>query len=539
QSHKTLEIYANMIAGRNYSVRLEEGIEIGMKYESENNILIMQLPSVINSFKEDEKNNALFRAIVTILAGHARYSSGKSKDGCSMNIPEISQEFENPELYEFILQISEVHRVKYHLSQEYPGVKDDLLSVVQHLSKFLVDQSAFSVGEQEDPKKVLRQLVTQSFYKTGEGRNVDIDESLALVESNDSSFEDSLRCSKNIYSLIKNPQKLKLKSEEKKFAITSIEQIVSALENVKPSISESKSAKSRFIYPEFDFKKGSLIDGVTSVHLVPAPRPKFTPKIFADFDENIISELKIQLEHLKPSDNDKFYGQSGVLNMQRYFDWKARMVAGIGTSDNDIFESPVYNRRNVATAIALEHSGSTKRFVGEQKQRTFVADYMKRLTQHLVGCMYTLGDDVALCAYQGVGAHNVQCMNILDFGEEFDLEAYKSLAALESKGNNRDGAIIRHVGSQLSEHPANTRVFLNITDGVPHDEGYEGEYAFADVKMACRELESNGIIPIRLIVDPTLKEDQIKGLQDEHTLVLTNFNSALEQLPFLYYDKTK
>jgi nitric oxide reductase activation protein len=55
--------------------------------------------------------------------------------------------------------------------------------------------------------------------------------------------------------------------------------------------------------------------------------------------------------------------------------------------------------------------------------------------------------------------------------------------------------------------PAERRILLSLGDGLPSDEGYEGEYAWADVRRAVDEAEAAGVTVFhigvgRVRVDP-------------------------------------
>ena len=78
---------------------------------------------------------------------------------------------------------------------------------------------------------------------------------------------------------------------------------------------------------------------------------------------------------------------------------------------------------------------------------------------------------------------------------------------LPTAGYTRLGAPLRHVTKRLLEVPAERRILLSLGDGLPSDEGYEGEYAWADVRRAVDEAEAAGVTVFhigvgRVRVDP-------------------------------------
>jgi nitric oxide reductase activation protein len=111
-------------------------------------------------------------------------------------------------------------------------------------------------------------------------------------------------------------------------------------------------------------------------------------------------------------------------------------------------------------------------------------------------------------AFTGHGRHRVEVNVLKDFREPH--AALPGHTGLTPAGYTRLGAPIRHVTRRLLEVPAERRILLSLGDGLPSDEGYEAEYAWADVRRAVEEAEEAGVMVYhigigRVRVDP-LKE---------------------------------
>ena len=82
---------------------------------------------------------------------------------------------------------------------------------------------------------------------------------------------------------------------------------------------------------------------------------------------------------------------------------------------------------------------------------------------------------------------------------------------LTPRGYTRIGGALRHVTMRLRKEPASRRVLLVLGDAIPCDEGYEGQYAAADVAKAVEEAEQYGVT-VAFIAIGTPPEDPLADL---------------------------
>lgn len=167
-----------------------------------------------------------------------------------------------------------------------------------------------------------------------------------------------------------------------------------------------------------------------------------------------------------------------------------------------VYRSLDHGERDVATAILLDGSASLGADGGlHLRLELACADALATALAHT-------GESHAVFAFTGHGRHRVEVSVLKDFHEP--RAVVPGHTGLRTAGYTRLGAPIRHVTRRLLEIPAERRILLSLGDGLPSDEGYEGEYAWADVRRAVEEAEESGVVVYhigvgRVRVDP-LKE---------------------------------
>jgi hypothetical protein len=167
-----------------------------------------------------------------------------------------------------------------------------------------------------------------------------------------------------------------------------------------------------------------------------------------------------------------------------------------------VYRSLDHGDRDVATAILLDGSASIGSEGGlHLRLELACADALATALAHT-------GESHAVFAFTGHGRHRVEVNVLKDFHEP--RAVVPGHTGLTPAGYTRLGAPIRHVTRRLLEVPAERRILLSLGDGLPSDEGYEAEYAWADVLRAVEEAEESGVVVYhigigRVRVDP-LKE---------------------------------
>ena len=150
-------------------------------------------------------------------------------------------------------------------------------------------------------------------------------------------------------------------------------------------------------------------------------------------------------------------------------------------------------RGGVAIAILADVSGSAEttlvagvRIIDVEKLALLVATYALETTR----------DRHALFAFSSMGASRVAVRTTKSFGERGGEVVGSRIAALESAGNTRLGAAIRHVSAMLLRERAARHLMLVISDGLPNDsDGYVEDYGIEDARMAVLEARAQGVMP--------------------------------------------
>jgi nitric oxide reductase activation protein len=194
-------------------------------------------------------------------------------------------------------------------------------------------------------------------------------------------------------------------------------------------------------------------------------------------------------------------GEGTDLDVDAYVEEWIGQAAGNPVTGR-VYRSLDHGERDVATAILLDASASLGADGGlHLRLELACADALATALAHT-------GESHAVFAFTGHGRHRVE-VNVLK-----DFHAPRSVmpghTGLTAEGYTRLGAPIRHVTRRLLEVPAERRILLSLGDGLPSDDGYEGEYAWADVRRAVEEAEESGVVVYhigvgRVRVDP-LKE---------------------------------
>lgn len=172
------------------------------------------------------------------------------------------------------------------------------------------------------------------------------------------------------------------------------------------------------------------------------------------------------------------------LDVAAFVDERTARAAGSPVAGR-VYRSLDHGERDVATAILLDASASLGADGGlHLRLELACADALATALAHT-------GEAHAVFAFTGHGRHRVEVSVLKGFREP--RAVMPGHTGLQTAGYTRLGAPIRHVTKRLLEVPAERRILLSIGDGLPSDEGYEGEYAWADVLRAVEEAEESGV----------------------------------------------
>jgi nitric oxide reductase NorD protein len=161
-------------------------------------------------------------------------------------------------------------------------------------------------------------------------------------------------------------------------------------------------------------------------------------------------------------------------------------------------------RRGLAIALLIDASGSTEQRVTDAWR---IIDIEKIALALATQALDALGDLYAIYAFAGRHATNVKVTVVKDFHESNGEVITRRIAALNSGGFTRLGAVVRHATRQLARQTAGHRLLLLLSDGRPNDlDAYQGSYGVEDSRQAIFEARAAGVYPYCLTIDQAASE---------------------------------
>ncbi|WP_022979132.1 nitric oxide reductase activation protein NorD [Ideonella sp. B508-1] len=184
------------------------------------------------------------------------------------------------------------------------------------------------------------------------------------------------------------------------------------------------------------------------------------------------------------------------LDLDACIDHRVRLRAG-DPGGHALFVGTRPAQRDLSVLVLVDLSRSTAD-LGPDGQTQLQVHL--RAAEHLVSAFERLGDRVALSGFHSWGPTLVRFVRIKGFDERW-ADARARLAVIEPSGMTRTGAAVRHAGRHLAEQRgARRRLLLLLTDGHPHDDGYEGAQGLADTRRALAEVAAEGTATLALHV---------------------------------------
>ncbi|MEW6777550.1 MAG: hypothetical protein AB1405_14730, partial [Bdellovibrionota bacterium] len=179
------------------------------------------------------------------------------------------------------------------------------------------------------------------------------------------------------------------------------------------------------------------------------------------------------------------------VDLDAYVDQAVQMRLG-GAMNENLYEKMEKSERSVAATLLLDLSASTERWVG--RRRAFEVG-IESAALFALG-QQVLGDEVEILGFSGSGPERVWISNFKRFDERLDEAVLGRLDQARPQAFTRLGAALRHASASLAKRPARHRLLLLLSDARPQDEdGYEGQYAWADTRKALDEARRLGVRP--------------------------------------------
>lgn len=254
---------------------------------------------------------------------------------------------------------------------------------------------------------------------------------------------------------------------------------------VAPKVKAREPSGAGLNYPEWDFRAGAYRpDWCRVLPLDPAPRPDLEPD--AHRTDRELSRGVIKLALAFERHNREVIGDA--LDLTALVDFEVTRMAGESPNGN-VFQARKRTANDLSVLVLLDCSGSG----AESSGGTPIWDQERQVAIDLVAAFEHAGVRVALHAFNSHG-RQVRFLRVKTFEDRLGPKARRRLAALEPSGFTRMGAAVRHARHVLDRQGGTARKLLVvISDGLPYDDDYEGDYSERDTARALEEAAAAGV----------------------------------------------
>jgi uncharacterized protein YoaH (UPF0181 family) len=292
-------------------------------------------------------------------------------------------------------------------------------------------------------------------------------------------------------------------------------------------------------YPEWDYASQTYRPDWASVYatLHPSGNPADIDRLLAKHAA-LAKQLKKMLDLLKPQDKVRIrYQEEGSeldldVAIRSLIDFK-----GGATPDPRINMSHKTSGRDIAVLLLLDLSESLNEKAAGSDQT--ILELSQEAVSLLAWAIEKLGDSFAIAGFHSNTRHDVRYLHIKGYGEHFNDDVKARLAAMEAGYSTRMGAAMRHAAHYLGARPADKKLMLILTDGMPSDvDVHDERLLIEDARQAVKELDQQGIFPYCINLDP--KADEYVGdIFGRQYTVIDRIERLPERLPQLFMALTK
>lgn len=200
--------------------------------------------------------------------------------------------------------------------------------------------------------------------------------------------------------------------------------------------------------------------------------------------------------------------------------------------DEHVYTERRKTARNLGVLILLDASGSA---TDADPEGLAVHEHQRRAAATLAATLDELGDRVAVYGFRSHGRDAVHLPTVKTFGQRFGAQSRARLDRLRPAGYTRLGAGIRGAAAILQRDSGTpNRLLLVLSDGHPYDDGYEGRYAEADVRMALEELRADGMGCLCLSIGAATDGDSLRRVfgpaSHAHAATLAELSPRMDEL---------
>ncbi len=249
-----------------------------------------------------------------------------------------------------------------------------------------------------------------------------------------------------------------------------------------------------FLYDEWDgprlnYRKGWAV--LREMEAKPGDA-EFVPQTLNKY-RRLVGQLRKSFEALRSADLLLKRQESGDnLDVDAVVDAMADHLQGQEMSER-LYQQNHRHERSIAVMFMVDMSGSTQGWINQAEREALVL---------LCEALETLNDRYAIYGFSGWTRKRCEVFPIKTFEQTYDENVQRRIAGIEAQDYTRMGVAIRHLSQLLNGAEARTRLLITLSDGKPDDsDGYTGQYAIEDTRMALLEARRNGIHPFCITID--------------------------------------
>ena len=258
--------------------------------------------------------------------------------------------------------------------------------------------------------------------------------------------------------------------------------------DLSPEDGDREKLAGRFVYPEWDWKKGALVaDQARVLENIAAEAPQGL--VLDAAARRRVEAVRRQFEALRPKRRMLSRQSEGSeIDIDEFLRAKADRLA-CGHGSERLYRDARNEERDLAVAVLFDSSRSTESAVNGQPVIAVAREALVALAHGLQAC----GDSVALYAFSSLRKERVFVDVCKTFDEPFGAKVDARIAALKPGFYTRLGAAMRHASFRPGERPNARKLLLVITDGKPNDlDHYEGRFGVEDTRRAAQEARRRG-----------------------------------------------
>ena len=198
-----------------------------------------------------------------------------------------------------------------------------------------------------------------------------------------------------------------------------------------------------------------------------------------------------------------------------------------GTPSENIYESMDMNRRDIAVAILMDLSGSTRGKTIEFERISAVI---------MAEALSMIGDNFAIYGFDSFEEREANFHIVKDFNASVDENFKMAVGMLHPGAGTLMGGPIRHAIHRLNNQTQRTKLIMLISDGEPNRTKAD---PFVDTKMALNEAASSGIKVFCITVDPKAEEYLPEMYGKNRWVIVEEIEKLPEVISKIYYNITK